>query len=218
MENLQKFGLEVTLQSLAIAFKKYEKLKEIGDLSGCELIEKEFFSKYEQLYSCFLDSENFEKEIINHESIEKILNDILEKNSLSKEFILAQMKKRESLKGHSGAEVVKKLFEFEKKELLSKESKLLRRANDVLRDEFKLNEELSNAIQLSEQVEIIDKLSPLRSEFREIEQKLKDLSDKVKIIEEKLLKKWYYDIYGTIEEKILLNTYGDVFNKGEKGE
>lgn len=216
MENinfLKQYGQEIILQSLAIANKKHEKLKEIGDLSGYELIEREFFPKYEKLLLAFSNDAELEKLSSDASSIKKILQEIMIKNNLTEDFIQEQILKRESLKGHSGSEVVKKLFQFEIQELNKKKSKLLMEADDILREEFRINEKLSNSIQQDEQIEIIYELQPLRKKFRTIDAELLEIEKKIQIREEKLSKKWYYLIYGTIEEKKLLESYNSIFNK-----
>lgn len=219
MKELQKLGQEVILQSLIKAQKKYEYLKKIGDISGYELIENNFFKSYQELYLKFLENDDFNS---SKQESEKIITEIIENliktNSLSKDYLHEQMKKRDELRGKSGAEAVKKLYEFQKKEFIRKKKKLLIKADEILREEFTLNEKLSNTIQFSEQSEIIEKLSPLRREFREIEKKIFYVEDLLKKIEEKLSKKWYYDIYGTMEEKELLESYHELFKEGEKYE
>ena len=83
--------------------------------------------------------------------------------------------------------------------------------NKLLDEEEKLNLELSNAIQEVEQLEIIDKINPIRREYRENAELLENYQKRLDLLEDKLSKKWYYEIYGTIEEKVLLDTYNSVY-------
>ena len=122
-----------------------------------------------------------------------------------------QIKKREELKGRSGAEVVERLFNYEIKELKKIKGDLLNKLNKLLDEEEKLNLELSNAIQEVEQLEIIDKINPIRREYRENAELLENYQKRLDLLENKLSKKWYYEIYGTIEEKVLLDTYNSVY-------
>lgn len=215
LENVISNGIEIILQSLALGNKKYEKFKEIGDISGYEIVEKEFLSKYEKLYLGFFDENTLKAFQTNAKEIEKILDDIREKNGFSKDFIEEQKELRRELSGNSGSEVVKNLYEYQIKELKSKKSKLLIEADDILKKEFEINEKLSNAIQQDEQTEIIYELHPLRERFREIDKKLVDLDSKILKLEGKLQKKWYYEIYGTVKKEELLESYKNVFKNGE---
>lgn len=210
-KEIRENGLEIVLQSLALANKKYETLKSIGDLSGSEIIENEFFKKYERLYLALYDEKFLENCSENLEGIEKILSDIMIKNGLTDDYIKAQREKRKKLIGISGSEVVRRFFEYQLKELKSKRGTLLREADEILKKEFAVNERLSNSIQQEEQMEIIYELHPLREAFRKIDATLVELEKKIGIIEDKLDKKWYYEIFGTTEEAELKGVYNKVF-------
>lgn len=213
------YSLEIILQSLSLAEKKSEKLRNIGDISGSELIEKEFFPKYEKLYFALKTDEfskKLEENIEERSQIKKILNDIKEKNGLTSEFIEEQLEKRKKLKGNSGSEVVKKLYEYELKELRKKKNEYLKEADEILKKEFEINVELSNAVQQEEQNEIVYKLHPLREKFRILDKKILEVEEKEKKIEEKLFSEWRYEIYGTIDENTLKKNYEEFY--GEKDE
>ena len=128
-------------------------------------------------------------------------------SNLKEKYIRAQIEKREELKGNSGAEVVEKFFKYKIKELKKIKGDLLQKLNKLLDKEEKLNLDLSNAIQEVEQLEIIEKLQPVRAEFRSLSLQLDKYQKELEETENKLLKKWYYEIYGTTDKDILLKVY-----------
>ena len=73
--------------------------------------------------------------------------------------------------------------------------------------EEKLNLDLSNAIQEVEQLEIVEKLQPVRAEFRKLSLQLDKYQKELEETENKLSKKWYYEIYGTTDKETLLEAY-----------
>ena len=123
------------------------------------------------------------------------------------EYINLQIKKRKELKGNSGSEVVEKFFKYKIKELKKIKGDLLQKINKVLDREEKLNLDLSNAIQEVEQLEIVEKLQPIRAEFRKLSVQLDKYQKELEETENKLSKKWYYEIYGTTDKETLLEAY-----------
>ena len=114
---------------------------------------------------------------------------------------------RIELKGNSGAEVVEKFFKYKIKELKKIKGDLLQKLNKLLDKEEKLNLDLSNAIQEVEQLEIIEKLQPVRAEFRNLSLQLDKYQKELEETENKFFKKWYYEIYGTTDKEVLLKAY-----------
>lgn len=212
-KDFKEFSQEVILQCLALANEKIIKLKEIGDLSGYELLEKEYLPKYEKLYLA-MESEEFQevygKEFVN---LKKTIQDIMEKNSFSKEFIEEKIALKNSLGEDSGSLVVKRFYEYELKEVRTKKDLLLKEADLVLDEEFKVNTELSNSIQQEEQMEIIYKLHPLREKFRILDKEIMRLQGLQNELEEKLKTKWRYEIYGTVNQEKLKENFGKEENE-----
>ncbi|MGL5125379.1 MAG: hypothetical protein ACRC6U_05255 [Fusobacteriaceae bacterium] len=212
-KDFKSFSQEVILQCLALANEKVIKLKEIGDLSGYELLEKEYLPKYEKLYLA-MESQEFKevygKEFIN---LKKTIQDIMEKNNFSKEFIQDKISIRNSLGEDGGSIVVKRFYEYELKEVKSKKQELLKEADLVLDEEFKVNNELSNSVQQEEQMEIIYKLHPLREKFRNLDKEIMRLGKLEAELEDKLKTKWRYEIYGTINQKKLKEIFGKEENE-----
>ena len=205
-----KFSIEVILQVLKMTEKKAAELKKIGDLSGEELLEKEVIPKYEKLYGGLTGAE-FKGEDLTE--IKKHIENIMEKNGLSEEFIKSQAALREKLKGESGAEVIKRFFEYEKKELEKTKWILLEKIEKILDEEEHLSMEMKNAIQEEEQIGYIYKLQPVREKYRELEEKIMKAQGKIDILKKKLESEWYYEIYGTVSKDEMLKIYNETMKK-----
>ena len=204
------YAREVCLQNLFLADNIKVDLKNQDNLYEVERIEKEVISVYENIYLS-LDEEfllNLYKENKKaFEQLEETIEKMKKDANLKDEYIKTQIKKREELKDNSGAEVVEKFFKYKIKELKKIKGDLLQRLNKLLDKEEKLNLDLSNAIQEVEQLEIIEKIQPVRAEFRNLSLQLDKYQKELEETENKLLKRWYYEIYGTTEKDILLKVY-----------
>ena len=204
------YAREVCLKSLLWADNIKVDLKSQDNLYEVERIEKEVISVYENIYLS-LDEEFLLKLYKENkkafEQLEKTIEKMREDANLKDEYIRNQIKKREELKGNSGSEVVEKFFKYKIKELKKVKGDLLQKLNKLLDKEEKLNLNLSNAIQEVEQLEIIEKLQPIRAEFRNLSLQLDKYQKELEETENKLFKKWYYEIYGTTEKDILLKVY-----------
>ena len=204
------YAREVCLKSLLWADNIKVDLKNQDNLYEVERIEKEVISVYENIYLS-LDEEFllklYEENKKAFEQLEKTIEKMREDTNLKDEYIKTQIKKRKELKGNSGSEVVEKFFKYKIKELKKIKGDLLKKLNKLLDKEEKLNLDLSNAIQEIEQLEIIEKLQPVRAEFRNLSLQLDKYQKELEETENKLLKKWYYEIYGTTDKDILLKVY-----------
>ena len=204
------YAREVCLKSLLWADNIKVDLKSQDNLYEVERIEKEVISVYENIYLS-LDEEFLLKLYKENkkafEQLEKTIEKMREDTNLKDEYIKTQRKKRKQLKGNSGSEVVEKFFKYKIKELKKIKGDLLKKLNKLLDKEEKLNLDLSNAIQEVEQLEIIEKLQPVRAEFRSLSLQLDKYQKELEETENKLLKKWYYEIYGTTDKDILLKVY-----------
>ena len=202
-----KYAKEVCLQNLFLADNIKVDLKNQDNLFEAERIEKEVISKYENIY-LLLEEETllniYKKDKKIFEKIKETIEKMAKDSNLKEEYIKSQIKKREELKGNSGAEVVEKFFKYKIKEI---KGDLLQKLNKLLDKEEKLNLDLSNAIQEVEQLEITEKLQPVRAEFRKLSIQLDKYQKELEETENKLSKKWYYEIYGTTDKEILLKAY-----------
>ena len=204
------YAREVCLKCLLWADNIKVDLKSQDNLYEVERIEKEVILVYENIYLS-LDEEfllNLYKENKKaFEQLEKTIEKMREDANLKDKYIKTQIKKRKELKGNSGSEVVEKFFKYKIKELKKVKGDLLQKLNKLLDKEEKLNLDLSNAIQEVEQLEIIERLQPVRAEFRNLSLQLDKYQKELEETENKLLKKWYYEIYGTTDKDILLKVY-----------
>lgn len=208
-----KFSIEVILQVFKSVNKKINEMKEVGDISGIEILEKDVIPKYKKLYGGLTGEavEKFDEEQLS--VIKKYIEDIMKENKFSEEYIIKQMELREKFKGDSGAEVVKRFFQYEKKELEKTKYELLDKADKILEEEEKLSMEMKNAIQEEEQIEYIYKLQPVRAEFRKIEEKIIKVQEKLDVLNKRLESEWPYEIYGTISKEEMLETYNKIMKK-----
>lgn len=210
-----KFSTEVILQVFVKINKRVEELKNNDEISALEILQNEVIPKYEKLYKGLKTEikKDEEIDIEKFESIKKYIYDIMKENSFTEEFIRTQMKLREKFQGESGAEVVKKLFEYEKKQMENTKYNLLDKVNKVLDREDKLAMDLKNAIQEEEQIECIYKLQPVREEYRALEEKVLRVQKNIDDLKKKLDSEWTYEIYGTISKDEMLNTYNQTMKK-----
>lgn len=210
-----KFSTEVILQVFVKINKRVEELKSNDEISVLEILQNEVIPKYEKLYKGLKTEikDDEEIDIEKFENIKKYIYDIMKENSFTEEFIRTQMKLREKFQGESGAEVVKKLFEYEKKQMENTKYNLLDKVNKVLDREDKLAMDLKNAIQEEEQIECIYKLQPVREEYRALEEKVLRVQKNIDDLKKKLDSEWTYEIYGTISKDEMLNTYNQTMKK-----
>lgn len=210
-----KFSTEVILQVFVKINKRVEELKSNDEISALEILQNEVIPKYEKLYKGLKTEikDDEEIDIEKFENIKKYIYDIMRENSFTEEFIRTQMKLREKFQGESGAEVVKKLFEYEKKQMENTKYNLLDKVNKVLDREDKLAMDLKNAIQEEEQIECICKLQPVREEYRALEEKVLRVQKNIDDLKKKLDSEWTYEIYGTISKDEMLNTYNQTMKK-----
>ena len=210
-----KFSTEVILQVFVKINKRVEELKNNDEISALEILQNEVIPKYEKLYKGLKTEikDDEEIDIEKFENIKKYIYDIMKENSFTEEFIRTQMKLREKFQGESGAEVVKKLFEYEKKQMENTKYNLLDKVNKVLDREDKLAMDLKNAIQEEEQIECIYKLQPVREEYRALEEKVLRVQKNIDDLKKKLDSEWTYEIYGTISKDEMLNTYNQTMKK-----
>ncbi|MCF2699285.1 hypothetical protein [Fusobacterium mortiferum] len=210
-----KFSTEVILQVFVKINKRVEELKSNDEISALEILQNEVIPKYEKLYKGLKTEikDDEEIDIEKFENIKKYIYDIMRENRFTEEFIRTQMKLREKFQGESGAEVVKKLFEYEKKQMENTKYNLLDKVNKVLDREDKLAMDLKNAIQEEEQIECIYKLQPVREEYRALEEKVLRVQKNIDDLKKKLDSEWTYEIYGTISKDEMLNTYNQTMKK-----
>ena len=205
------YSKEIVLTVLKTASFQINKLKEIGDLSGIELLQDKVIVTYEKIYGALLEMKIENLNEIDFENFKKMIEDIREKNNISIELIQNLLLKREELSGHSGAEVVKKFFKYNLNRLLDQKDKLVQTYNQMATEEEKLENLLKDTIQEEEQFDIIYKLQPVREKLRDTEDKYLVVEKDINQLKKKLESKWPYEIYGVVSEEELLETYKEAF-------
>lgn len=136
-------------------------------------------------------------ERINLVDIENFIKDLLIKNKFDKIQIEEQIVQRKNLKLNSASIIVKNLYKYKLDEFKKLKYKLEDKIKFLTKREEKLNSALADAIQEQEQMEIVEKLLPLRKDYRKIKENLKECEKNIKLLEDILEKRWHYEIYGT---------------------
>lgn len=202
---------EVLLKLLAISSQAAQKQRKLDNLSVAKELETKVIPVYEKEY-ILLNDENFLKNIEN-EKLEKIIDELIKtkKNFFSKDIILLEVEKRKQLKGKSGAEVVKRLFEYELKELKKIFYKLDKTAKDLFNIEKNIEKKILDTIQEDELLKLTSELQDLKEKYSHIYEEHNLYKKKIEELENKLDKKWYYEIYGTVPEESLKGVFDKVF-------
>lgn len=197
------YATEIVLQVLRKNSQELQKAYQENDNKKIEVLETEIIPKYEKLYLGLTSEEMKKKTPEEIENILKVLEDILEKNNFTKEFIEGCQKKREEYKESSGALVVKRLFEYSIKNLKKNKSKVYDKLNPLLKKEEKLEADLKEAIQYEDEMKISADIVDVREEKRELNDKIALLDLKIASIERDIQNRWKYEIYGTVTQKEL---------------
>lgn len=208
-KEFKDFGLEVILKVLKKTDDEIKKYKELEDYEGVKTLENEVLNKYEKLYEGFVSNELENISSDQLKSLESSLVDIMLQNGFNLEFIEKEIEKREQLKGNSGSEAVKNLYEYQIKELTNKKSKLLDKADNILDQEAILETELSEAIQEDAQMEVLEKIPEIRRNYTKVSEAIMDIQNKLSLLQQRLDKGWPCEIYGTISKDNLM----DIFKK-----
>ncbi len=206
-----KYAQEVVLTVLKITSVQLDKLKEMGDLSGVEILEEKVLIPYERIYGALLEMKIDKMSEEEFKSFEEMVEEIREKNNLSIEKIKIDLEKREKLKNKSGAMVVKKFFNYNLNRLLDKKDKIAEKYNSLAAEEQNLENLLKDTVQEEEQFDIIYRLQPVREKLRDVENKYLVVEKDINQLKKKLESKWPYEIYGVISEEELLETYKEAF-------
>ncbi|WP_432204999.1 hypothetical protein ACQ9ZF_03185 [Cetobacterium somerae] len=206
-----KYAQEVVLTVLKITSVQLDKLKEMGDLSGVEILEEKVLIPYERIYGALLEMKIDKMSEEEFKSFEEMVEEIREKNNLSIEKIKIDLEKREKLKNKSGAMVVKKFFNYNLNRFLDKKDKIAEKYNSLATEEQNLENLLKDTVQEEEQFDIIYRLQPVREKLRDVENKYLVVEKDINQLKKKLESKWPYEIYGVISEEELLETYKEAF-------
>ena len=194
-EEFISYAQEVILTVLKITSTQLDKLREMGDISGEEILTEKVLLPYEKIYGALLEMKVDKMNEEEFNSFKDMVEEIREKNRLPLEKIQETLKKREELKNKSGAIVVKRFFKYNLNRLLDKKDKILNRYNQLATEQF----------------DIIYKLQPVREKLRDTEDKYLVVEKDINQLKKKLESKWPYEIYGVVSEEELLETYKEAF-------
>ena len=216
VQEFKKFASEVILKVLTKMDKDYQNYQNLDDYDGMQKVKLEFIPKYEKLYLEF--SNNLSENLVDLddekiETLMTIVNDIMKVHNINIDYVLDEVEKREKLKGKSGAEAVEKLFKYQIKELELNMEKLLKKADKILDKEGELEAQLRDAIQDEEQMKILDKLIDVRSKWSSLEKKTMICKTRLDGLKDSLMKRWTYDIYGTIPQDELKKIFNSEMKK-----
>lgn len=197
-KDFKDYNTEVMLQILKNADVSLREATEKNDNEKIKFIKEEIIPKYEKLYLGLRDLDIKNKSEEEIKTFEDTVENIVKANSLSKEYIKKCIEIRESLKGKSGAEVTKRMFEYAVKDLKKKKRILFERMDILLKEEEKLEADLKECIQYDAEMEISEKIVDVREKKRDIKDMM-DITDReIKRIETDINNGWKYEIYGTI--------------------
>ena len=206
-KNFKDFGLEVIIKVLKKTDDEIKIYKDLEDYEGVKTLETDVLSKYEKLYNGFISEEIQNISSKQLKSLESSLVDIMLKNGFELNFIESEIKKRENLKGESGAEAVENLYKYQITELEKKKYELLDEADIVLDKEATLEAALSEAIQEEDQMAIVDQMPEVRSAYAKLSEKIMYIQNQIDTLKNRLEKKWPCDIYGTISKDQLMQIF-----------
>ena len=161
-KDFKDYNTEVMLQILKNAEFELQKAEAEKDSEKIKLIKDEIIPKYEKLYLGVAELDIRDKSQEEIEKFKDIVDKIAQSNGLTKEYIEKNIALRESLKGKSGAEVTKRMFEYAVKDLKKKKRILLERLDVLLKEEAQLEADLKECIQYDAEMEISGKIVDVR--------------------------------------------------------
>ncbi|MDP0494217.1 MAG: hypothetical protein Q7K48_07955 [Fusobacterium sp. JB021] len=198
-----KFSLEAILQVL----KKYDLELKLAEKENNEekikLLKEEIIPKYDRLYFGLKNTNFDEKDDKEINGIEKTINDILEKNEISREYVEQCEEKREDLEGNSGAEVTKNLFLYTIRNLEKKKGNIYDKLNPIIEREKQLEAEWKECIQYEDEMKVAADIVEVREEKRNLQEQLDHVDFLINQIRYDLDCGWKYEIFGTISKEEL---------------
>ncbi len=208
-EKFWVFAREVVLKVLQNLEVNLKKLQSLGDFDGAQSIERELIPKYEKLFnelSLDLDTQiNYE----NIDSFKEVISDIVEQFKLDKTYLQSEAEKRKELEDNSGAEVVKKFFEYQLIELNKKRESLLNMLISLTNKEEDLSSRLSEAVQEEAEQRYLEELTSISKQINLLSEKLNILKEKIDSLKNSLDTKWRYEIFGTVSREDMLKAYNE---------
>lgn len=197
-KEFKDYNTEVMLQILKNSTIKLQEAKKNGNEEQIKFISEEIIPKYEKLYLALAELDIRDKSDDEIKNFRDTVNKIAESNNLTEEYIKKEILLREELKGKSGAEVTKRMFEYAIKDLKKKKGKLFDRLKIFLKEEVHLEADLKECIQYDAEMEISGKIVDVREKKREINSLMEETDKKIESLTKDINNRWKYEIYGTI--------------------
>lgn len=205
-KEFKDYNTEVMLQILKNASVSLREAESINDIEKVKFIKEEIIPKYEKLYIALKDLDIRDKSDDEIKTFKETVGKIANTNNLTEEYIKKCIEVREELKGKSGSEVTKKMFEYALKNFKKKKGILLEKMNILLKEEAQLEADLKECIQYDAEMEISGKIVDVREKKRDLKEII-DANDKeIEKITNDINTKWKYEIYGTISRDELKKT------------
>lgn len=197
-KDFKDYNTEVMLQILKNAEFELQKAEAEKDSEKIKLIKDEIIPKYEKLYLGVAELDIRDKSQEEIEKFKDIVDKIAQSNGLTKEYIEKNIALRESLKGKSGAEVTKRMFEYAVKDLKKKKRILLERLDVLLKEEAQLEADLKECIQYDAEMEISGKIVDVREKKRDINDMISENDKEIERVQNDINSRWKYEIFGTV--------------------
>ena len=197
-KDFKDYNTEVMLQILKNAEFELQKAEAEKDSEKIKLIKDEIIPKYEKLYLGVAELDIRDKSQEKIDKFRDIVDKIAQSNGLTKEYIEKNIALRESLKGKSGAEVTKRMFEYAVKDLKKKKRILLERLDVLLKEEAQLEADLKECIQYDAEMEISGKIVDVREKKRDINDMISENDKEIERVQNDINSRWKYEIFGTV--------------------
>lgn len=208
-EDILLLGRELALNVLKEADRKLKNYFDLGDVDAVKSISEEVIPKYVNLYNQFFAEipEDLDEKML--ESLEKVIYDIMEKHKIDEDYLWDEVRKRISLKGNSGADVVKKLFETQLMHIEDKINEIVDKNSHLIKDLEKAEKAMANSIQRDEEEKYFELIKDIGKKIDMVNGKILEWKDKSEEIKYSINSKWKYEIYGTTPKDELLKAYNE---------
>ena len=197
-KDFKDYNTEVMLQILRNVEANLRTAEKENDNEKIKFIKEEIIPKYEKLYLALAELDIRDKSEEEIKTFKETVDKIAETNGLTEEYIKNCISVREELKGKSGSEVTKRMFEYAVKDLKKKKRILLERMDVLLKEEAQLEADLKECIQYDAEMEISGKIVDVRERKRDLKEILDANDTEITRIENDIKSRWKYEIYGTI--------------------
>lgn len=205
-KDFKDYNTEVMLQILKNANISLLEAESAKDEEKIKFIKEEIIPKYEKLYLALRELDIRDKSDEEIKTFKETVDKIASTNNLTEEYIKKCIAIREELRGKSGAEVTKRMFEYTLKNFKKKKGILLEKMNVLLKEEAQLEADLKECIQYDAEMEISGKIVDVREKKRDLKEIIDANEKEIEKITNDINSKWKYEIYGTISRDELKKT------------